>query len=53
MHFLCLQSKSFLETSIFHFGINIGIVIPKTNSERINYREESNLSSQHEFGRLE
>ncbi len=29
MHFLCLQSKSFVDTSIFQFGINIGFVTPK------------------------
>ncbi len=29
MNFLCLQRKSFLETNIFYFEINIGFVIPK------------------------
>ncbi len=29
MHFLCLQSKYFIETFVIYFGINFGFIIPK------------------------
>ncbi len=29
MHFLCFQSKSFIDTSIIYFGLNLGFVIPR------------------------
>ncbi len=29
MHFLCLQSKSFIDSSIFYFGINTVVAVPK------------------------
>ncbi len=39
MHFLCSQNKSFLDTSIFYFGINIGFVIPKEEIRRDKLHE--------------
>ncbi len=43
---VCLQSKSFLDTFILYFGINIGFL------RRRNYIEELNLSSEHKIGRF-
>ncbi len=40
MHVLCFQSKSFIYTSFFKFGINTDIAIPKMELAKISSTNE-------------